>query len=647
MEDVEDSSSTTTTAVFPEGTVVVFVSTLWPEPHASAAGVRTRALLQGLAQAPGVHRLYYLSAAAAPPSHPNDNDNDNNNIQTTTTSTTTRSVDEARWATQQELHHVHGIEFVHMAPNQSTAMQAWMNQHLPRVTTTSSRTGTEPPPPSSVVIVFDRFYAEEMYSFHFYQHFFGTTTPTAARNETEQEGSSPSSSPKVLMVLDMQDWHSLRALRQGLVEQPPPHGNDAKNNHTNDPTPLVSSTMLHQRPTASDPLWLRELASLHRCDVTLVCSPWETHQLVSKSFGVSPQKVCTAPLLQVPAALSGTTTSSARGAPTENHKNKNQTRPAFPLAHEHTATTTTRNGESSFGLSSFHGRQDLCFVGNFRHAPNVDAIHLLEHVVWPRLAPHLPHQVQLHIYGAHVRRRRRRRPVVNRRYKQAHQQQEDYQDRIQWHGYCPDLSHVLTGSRLLVAPLRFGAGLKGKIVEAWKHGLPVVTTSIGSEGLGMVDHSDHDDNNDNHNDDDTMDSDGCQSNPLPTRSIDLSSFGGGVADTVDDFVATVVDLYTNEVAWTRAQDCIPPLLDRLEQFDQAVVPTLARALHQSPKRQQDDDAMRALLWHSSHERTKYFSKYIECKTELKQVQDELHRWKEQQVQEEVSNNSSEPPKHKR
>ena len=55
-------------------------------------------------------------------------------------------------------------------------------------------------------------------------------------------------------------------------------------------------------------------------------------------------------------------------------------------------------------------------------------------------------------------------------------------------GHAPSLD-ILRSYRVLLAPLRFGAGLKGKIVDAWAHGLPVCTTPIGAEGMFAPDHT--------------------------------------------------------------------------------------------------------------------------------------------------------------
>ncbi len=59
-------------------------------------------------------------------------------------------------------------------------------------------------------------------------------------------------------------------------------------------------------------------------------------------------------------------------------------------------------------------------------------------------------------------------------------------DDVRVHGYVPDAGPLFRGSRVLVAPMRYGAGAKGKVGEALAHGLPVVTTGIGAEGMGFT-----------------------------------------------------------------------------------------------------------------------------------------------------------------
>jgi GT2 family glycosyltransferase/glycosyltransferase involved in cell wall biosynthesis len=118
---------------------------------------------------------------------------------------------------------------------------------------------------------------------------------------------------------------------------------------------------------------------------------------------------------------------------------------------------------------SFEERRDLLFVGNLAHSPNGDAVHFFMRDIYPIVQQSLP-EAKLFIVGDNV-------PAEVLAYAS---------DRVQVTGYLPDIEPLLQGCRVFIAPLRFGAGVKGKIGEAMSYALPVVTTSIGAEGFGLV-----------------------------------------------------------------------------------------------------------------------------------------------------------------
>jgi O-antigen biosynthesis protein len=115
-------------------------------------------------------------------------------------------------------------------------------------------------------------------------------------------------------------------------------------------------------------------------------------------------------------------------------------------------------------------RAGLLFVGGFEHLPNVDAaLHLVRDVmpgVWSELG-----DVEVTIVGSNPP------PEV----------QALAARRVNVEGWVEDLKPLFDGSRLMVAPLRFGAGMKGKVTQCLATGLPVVTTSVGAEGLDVAD----------------------------------------------------------------------------------------------------------------------------------------------------------------
>jgi glycosyltransferase involved in cell wall biosynthesis len=117
----------------------------------------------------------------------------------------------------------------------------------------------------------------------------------------------------------------------------------------------------------------------------------------------------------------------------------------------------------------FADREGLLFIGNLAHRPNDDAVLFFMQEVYPRVRQKLP-VVRLDIIGD------------NPSAAIAAYNSED----VRVLGYVPNVEPYLRDRRVFVAPLRFGAGIKGKVGEAMAHGIPVVTTSIGAEGFGLT-----------------------------------------------------------------------------------------------------------------------------------------------------------------
>lgn len=132
------------------------------------------------------------------------------------------------------------------------------------------------------------------------------------------------------------------------------------------------------------------------------------------------------------------------------------------------------NVHDVYGCSRpFGARSGLLFLGNFRHEPNVDAVRWLIDEIMPRLRQRM-HGVTLHVVG----------------YAADAVLEAEVCDDVQVHGFVADLEPIMSQVRLALAPLRYGAGVKGKISMAMSHGVPVVTTTIGAEGMDLVDRSD-------------------------------------------------------------------------------------------------------------------------------------------------------------
>lgn len=123
--------------------------------------------------------------------------------------------------------------------------------------------------------------------------------------------------------------------------------------------------------------------------------------------------------------------------------------------------------------AAYSARRGLLFLGNYTHEPNADAAELLVNEIMPLVWERIPN-LELTIAGADPT------PAVERL----------ASDRVRVTGYVADIRPLFESARVFVAPLRFGAGMKGKIVQSLAHGLPVVTTAIGAEGIGLTSGSD-------------------------------------------------------------------------------------------------------------------------------------------------------------
>jgi glycosyltransferase involved in cell wall biosynthesis len=173
-------------------------------------------------------------------------------------------------------------------------------------------------------------------------------------------------------------------------------------------------------------LAIREIAAIFRSDLTLMISPVEVALLV-EHFQVPKQQ-----LLYLPFMLS-------------------------PL-----------NEDDIKQLPSFEDRAHFISIGNFRHAPNWDVVLQLKQHIWPLIRKQLP-KAEVHIYGAYPP------PKAT----QLHNTKQGFHIK----GWAEDAKAVIKNARVLLAPIRFGAGIKGKFSDAMACGTPNITTSIGAEGM--------------------------------------------------------------------------------------------------------------------------------------------------------------------
>lgn len=154
---------------------------------------------------------------------------------------------------------------------------------------------------------------------------------------------------------------------------------------------------------------------------------------------------------------------------------------------------------------SFSDRSGILFLGGFQHSPNVDGVEWFVSEILPKIWDHIP-GIKFFIVGDNPPK----------------EIQELSSEDIVITGYISDLSFFFENCRVFVAPLRYGAGIKGKICHSMSYGLPVVTTSIGAEGFGITD-----------------------------------GYHAMIADEIDNFSEKVIQLYQDEELWNNvSNNCI-------------------------------------------------------------------------------------------
>ncbi|ART80609.1 glycosyltransferase [Oceanisphaera avium] len=213
----------------------------------------------------------------------------------------------------------------------------------------------------------------------------------------------------------------------------------------------------------------REIAAILRCDLSLIISDYEM-QLLQETF-----KVDTSLLLHLPFMV------------------------------ETTLPATTL---------SFEQRQHFITIGNFRHAPNWDAVLYLQQI-WPLIRKQLP-TAELHIYGSYPP------PKATA----LHNPNTGFLIK----GWADDALQVMEQARVCLAPLRFGAGIKGKLLDAMLVNTPSVTTAIGSEGM---------------------------QGEQPWPGVVVSNI-----NHAQQFADAAVALYQDKACWQQAQHATQPLLSQ-------------------------------------------------------------------------------------
>jgi len=308
--------------------------------------------------------------------------------------------------------------------------------------------------------------------------------------------------PDAVRILDTEDLHCLRRARGKALVQ----GRS------------FTKTDLLKEDDAK-----REIASILRCDINLVISEYEM-RLLQELFAVEGRLLHYLPFLLDPV--------------------DDAVAELWPC---------------------FEDRKYFMTIGNFRHAPNMDAVEYLSEHIWPLIRRHLP-KAQLHVYGSYPSSRARK----------LHHPEAGFYIK----GRVESAQEVMLKARVCLAPLRFGAGLKGKLIEAMQYGTPSVTTSIGSEGItgGM-------------------------------------EWPGIIANTPEKLAAAAVKLYTNQAAWEEAQKagkCIINKRFAKKEFGPALIHQITK-IQQGLEQHRLNNFTGAMLMHHTTASTKYMARWIEAK----------------------------------
>ena len=268
------------------------------------------------------------------------------------------------------------------------------------------------------IVVFDRFMIEEQFGWRVAENL-----------------------PNCIRILDTEDLHFVRNVR---------FDNFKKNKNTVEKDYLKSD------------LSQREIASIYRCDISLIISKVEL-AILTDVFNIDASILHYLPFLldEIP-----------------------------------------KDGFAIF--PSFADRRHFVTIGNFRHEPNWNAVLYLKESIWPLIKKQIPN-AEMHIYGSYVTEK-----AMN-----LHNEKDSFLIK----GRAENANQVISNARVLLAPIRFGAGLKGKLTDAMQVGTPSVTTTIGAEAMhGNLD------------------------------------WNGVITDDNRAFANAAIELYNNENVWKFAQE---------------------------------------------------------------------------------------------
>ncbi|MDQ8014020.1 MAG: glycosyltransferase family 4 protein [Flavobacterium nitrogenifigens] len=308
--------------------------------------------------------------------------------------------------------------------------------------------------------------------------------------------------PKAIRILDTEDLHCLRTARQKAFKE---------------------NRIFELEDLLSEEVAKREIASILRCDVSLIISEFEM-SILKDVFKINQDLLFYLPFL-----------------------------------------VDEMKEEDLLELPSFENRNDFVFIGNFLHEPNWNTVQYLKEAIWPSIKKDFPEAV-LKVYGAYP----------SQKVLQLHQPKNGFYIM----GRAEDATEIVKNAKVVLAPIRFGAGLKGKLLEAMQCGTPSITTSVGSEAMYAN---------------------------LP--------WNGFIEDDPAEFAKKAIELYQDENLWKQSQKHGIEIINKCYQkkdYSEKLI-SLVNSLLIDSKNHRLHNFMGNLLQHHAFKSTMYMSKWIEAK----------------------------------
>lgn len=231
-----------------------------------------------------------------------------------------------------------------------------------------------------------------------------------------------------------------------------------------------------------------------------------------------------------------------------------------------------QSSEAIGSIPKFEERQDFVFIGNFRHAPNYHSAKILRENIWPAIFQHFKSiglSVKCHVYGAYLSPKAK--------------QLENKSLGFYVHGFAENQFEVVKHAKVMLAPIQFGAGVKGKLLDAIRCNTPSVTSQIGAEGIS-----------------------------------DDAKWPGLVAKDYKAFVDGAIKLYTHKTSWLEAVELGNSIMQihyNKEKNTQHFVSEINHA-YKHIKQNREMNLLQQILSQHQFQTSQYMSQWIEVKTKL-------------------------------